>query len=175
MKFLNAHITQLNDKFYAGMDYVKLYPIDAEVGDCVYNKENRMYDCKCNTNYQISVDSGVYATAQYILNGGKFEAEELGFPDFFATTLFFLKFLPRAAPLYIAYLFNIYKMNDLPNFWYETYPYSPFVPPNVDGKVEEIKLFRPIHDQLFQRIFELAALQEWVMRTFAFMFDIYKP
>lgn len=165
MKFLDKSIRRLSEKFFSGKIYVKLHPIDANVGDCVHNKEKKTYDCECRSNYQITIERDLYITVQNILNGENFKDRDLTSTDYFATALFFLKFLPQTAPLYIAFLFSEYNLHWARNDLRTTY--SNF------SLVEETDQFRNSREKLFKKIFETAVYEQLDINILAALFQDY--
>lgn len=173
VKFLNKNISRLSEHFFSGRIFVKLHPINTNVGDCVHNEKKNTYDCKCKSNYQITIDRYFYVTVRDILNSEEYKDRVLTYTDYFVTALVFLKFLPHTAPLYIAFLFFQYNLHWTRNNQRETNSDITFVPAGVEGSVEERDIFRKVDDQLLEIIFRTAAFGQLNLYILAALFRNY--
>lgn len=166
VKFLNKIVNQLGEKFFSDISIIKLNPIDADVGECVHNKEKNTYDCDCKIKYQVTIRSDFSETLCGI-RSLPYSPSYFRLIDYFISVLFFLTFHPDTVVLYIAFLFCNHKFRCTENAQPAIYSDLSFVPPNVYGAVQKIISCTNGHDKLFEKIVTVTKFKELDINIFA--------
>lgn len=169
VEFLNKNIYKIKNTLFIDTRFfiIVLNPIDADTGNCVHNKPGKTFNCICNANYQIMVNRTLYVTFLHIVNGALEQDKHTIKREDFSALMILLKFYPRSAVFYLAYLFQKY---DVPP---KLSTFAPsrrliinfgdgLVPEDVDGKVEERRQFKEYGNKIYMKVLNLIARGECI-------------
>lgn len=115
--FLNNNIAEIKDTLFNDAETIilMLNPINSNTGNCVPDYDNWTHHCQCHANYQIMVSREFYNSFLHIMEENlrrdqrlEIEEETIRREEFSALAIL-LKFYPRTAIFYLAYLFYKYK------------------------------------------------------------------
>lgn len=182
-RLLNNNITLLIKKLYPGHQQpyrIKLNPIDLKIGDCVYNEYYEMYECVCNTNYQITISESLDKTLRelndILLNGARVRdlIDHYKNETYLSAFTLLLKFHPITAPLFLGYLYRIFDVH-LEEYQFEFCDSADanldieaqVLHENVDGMVDNKGAFIKSEDNLFKMIIKEASHEAYDLRTLA--------
>lgn len=172
MLFLNENIHKIKNTLFtdAHLHVVRLNPIASNVGSCVEYEKEKTFKCECNANYQIKVTRSFYTSFLKIVDNTETSYNEnIGEKEHFSAFVILLKFHPRSAIFYLAYLFEKYNVSS------KTCLFAPdmvavnfrgrIAPENSNGQMEDRGIFADCNHNIFNKVYALIAQNECDIRA----------